>query len=203
MIDCFISLHDVHLLFCCLFYFCFNIVVPYGVIFCSYSKRFSLPFYFLALSQSSLWEFVSLTLEISIQLFFFSFLPPSYWSLCCLSCFWSLWLVSLWSFLCSLRIVSMHPCCLRSRQVHFLILFLTYIVCLCHLSDVRPYAWLLVFLLSGPFAEVLPSSTSRIVPSILQRRQRRSLFLSFWFWVVFPFSRDTLFKFFLSSPLVW
>ena len=56
----------------------------------------------------------------------------------------------------------------------------------------------------------ISSSTSKMVPRILQGGQPRSLSLWFyfcyivWFPVVFSFSRETLFKFFfLSSPLVW
>ena len=63
--------------------------------------------------------------------------------------------------------------------------------------NVRPYASSWVYY--GPFVEVLPSSTLRVVPSILQGRQ-----LSLWWgfccivWLLwYPF------KFFLSSPLVW
>ena len=47
---------------------------------------------------------------------------------------------------------------------------------LCHLSDVTAYASL-VFLSSGQLFEVLPSSTSRMVPSILLGGQRRCLTL--------------------------
>ena len=85
-------------------------------------------------------------------------------------------------------------------------LLVTYTVCLCHLWDVRPYGSSL-FLLSGLFVEVLPSSALRMVPSILQRRQSRCL--SFWwgfcdivwFHVVFSFSWDTLLIFFFHLRL--
>ena len=48
----------------------------------------------------------------------------------------------------------------------------------CHLSDLRPYASSLVFMISSSFVKVLPSSTSRIVRSILQSEQLWCLYLS-------------------------
>ena len=42
------------------------------------------------------------------------------------------------------------------------------IVYLCHLSDVRPYVSSFAFLYSDPFPEILSSSISRMIPSILQ-----------------------------------
>ena len=45
-----------------------------------------------------------------------------------------------------------------------------------HISRM-PYAWSLVFLFSGPFVWVFLCSTSRIVTSILRRRQPRYLLL--------------------------
>ena len=65
-------------------------------------------------------------------------------------------------FLCSFRaIISIYRRYLQCLRVLFLLLFLTHIICLCHLWDVRPYATLLDFLFSAPFVEVLPSSTSK------------------------------------------
>ena len=40
LIDSALSPHNLHLLFCCLVYFCFDIVSPYGVVLCCYRKRF-------------------------------------------------------------------------------------------------------------------------------------------------------------------
>ena len=76
-------------------------------------------------------------------------------------------------------------------------LFSWHIVCHCHLSDVMPGAWSLVFLFSGPF--VLLWFTSRMAPSILRGVQPN--YLSLWKGsgyiilsrVVFWFSWDTLF----------
>ena len=99
------------------------------------------------------------------------------WQLCRLCGFWSLQLVFLCSFSCSLRVLLL----MRQRYLQYwrilFLLFLTHIVYLCHLSDVRPYASL-VFLYSGPLAWILTSSILRMVPSILQDRQPR--FLSLW-----------------------
>ena len=87
--------------------------------------------------------------------------------------------------------------------------FLTQVVSQCHLWDVMSYVWSLVFLFTGSFVSVLFCSTSIMVPNILQGKQPS--YLSF-LWgscyivfsqVAFLFSRDTLFKFFLSSPLIW
>ena len=85
--------------------------------------------------------------------------------------------------------------------------FLDNIICLYHLWDVRPYALSWVFLFSEAFAGVLPSSTSRMVSSILWGGQPRclSLWCDFcnivWFWVVFSFSCGILFNFFFDSSL--
>ena len=156
-----------------------------------------------------MWDFACLLLEISIQLFFFSFLFTSCycsvnscvvyvvtgcWNLCSFSYLWV--------------IVMMYHRNLLCWQVIFLF-FSTHIVCLYHFSDAKLDASSLVFLFSGSCVEVLPSPTSRMVLSILQRGQFRCL--SFWwdfcnvvlFWIVFSFSSATLLKFFLSSLLVW
>ena len=83
--------------------------------------------------------------------------------------------------------------------------FLTYIICLYHPWDVRPYALSWVFLFSGPFVEV----PSKMVPSIFRWRQPRCLSLWWdfysivWFRVVPSFSWEIHFLFFSSSPLVW
>ena len=59
---------------------------------------------------------------------------------------------------------------LFSADVSFLLIFLTHIICLCHLSDVMPYASLLTFLSSSPFVVVLHSIISRMALSILKGR---------------------------------
>ena len=64
------------------------------------------------------------------------------------------------------------------RFILFIYLYIfVHTVFLCHFWDVRNYASRRVFLLSGPFVEVLCSSTLRMVRSILQKRQSRYLFL--------------------------
>ena len=67
-------------------------------------------------------------------------------------------------FLYSLRVVvSMHRNYLRCWRILFFFLFLTHIFSRCEKSDVRPYVSSLVFLFSGTFVKVLPSSTSKMV----------------------------------------
>ena len=63
----------------------------------------------------------------------------------------------------------MHPHHLPRWRVLFLLLFLTHIVCLCHLSDVRSSASLTTFSSSCSCLRVRPLSTLRMVSSILQR----------------------------------
>ena len=100
---------------------------------------------------------------------------------------------------------SMHRRYLECWQVGFLLLFLTHIVCLSHLWDVRPYASSWVFLFSGSFIEVFLSSTLRMVPSILRGGQLRylSLWWDFcyvvWFRVVLSFSWICFFIFYFTS----
>ena len=112
-------------------------------------------------------------------------------------------------FLCSPRVVVlMHQRYLQTRWVFFLLLFLTPRACLRHLLDVQPYTSSWDFLCSGPFVEVLPSFNLRMVSSILRGGQPRCLILWWdfcyivYFRIVFSFSWDTLFNFFLLSPLV-
>ena len=59
---------------------------------------------------------------------------------------------------------------LQYQRVFFLLLFLTYIVGLCHCSDVMLSVLSLAFLSTDPFIEVLPGSSPRMVPSILQAK---------------------------------
>ena len=87
--------------------------------------------------------------------------------------------------------------------------FLTHIVFLCHVWDVRPFELSLIFLFAGPFVEVLPSFTLRMVPNILQGGHFWCLYL-LWdfcqivcFRVDFLFSWDTHFLLFISSQFVW
>ena len=81
-------------------------------------------------------------------------------------------------FLCGLQVVVLrYQRCLQSWRVLCLLLMIK-IVCLCYRWGVKPYASSLVFLFTGTFLEVLPSSTSKIVPRILQERQPR--FLPIW-----------------------
>ena len=67
----------------------------------------------------------------------------------------------------------------------------------------KAFCIVIIFLFSGPFVEVLPSSILRIVPIIFQQVQTRCLFLCwdfyhiFWFQIVFSISWETLLKNFL------
>ena len=101
-------------------------------------------------------------------------------------------------FLCIFLVfISIHRRYLQCWRVLFFLLFLTHTLCLHRHWD-----------FSGLFVEGFPSPTSKMVLGILQGRQPRHLFLGWdfcyivWFKVVFLFSWDTLFYFFLSSPLV-
>ena len=85
-----------------------------------------------------------------------------------------------------------------------------HIDCQRHLWNVRTYALLLVFLLSGPFFKVHPLSILKNGPEYLTSgtAQVFTLFFFFlgssdivWFWVVFSFPWNILFQF--SSPRVW
>ena len=93
----------------------------------------------------------------------------------------------------------------KACESFFFFLFMTHIVYLCHFSDIRLYAPSLVFLFSGPFMEVLPPFTLRIVSRI--SRGGEPWCLSRWwdfcyivrFRVAFSLTRGTLFSFFLST----
>ena len=79
-------------------------------------------------------------------------------------------------FWCNLRdLLLMYRRYLQCWRVLFLLFFLSYIVSLYHLCDVSPIKSSLVFLFSGSFVDALPSSSLRIVPSILQEGQPRCL----------------------------
>ena len=95
------------------------------------------------------------------------------------------------------------------RRGFFFFLFVTTIDCLYHLCDTRPHASSLVFLISGPFTEVLPSSILKMVPSILQGVEPNSKSLWWYFcyidcfrWV-FSFSCGNMFYLYSSSSIVW
>ena len=106
------------------------------------------------------WNFTFLSLEISMHLFFFTFLFSSY---CCsvdpcIACVVSSWYNQSFFalFLCSLPvIVSIYRRYVQCWWIFFFLLFLTHIVCLYHHWNVRSYASLLVFLFSDPFVDVL------------------------------------------------
>ena len=106
-----------------------------------------------------MWDFSCVSLEISILLFFF----PFYFLVIVVLLFLVLFVlflvavISLFSFLCSFRVVVlMYRCYFQCWRILFLLLFLTHIACLCHLLVVRLYASSIVFLFSSPFVEVLP-----------------------------------------------
>ena len=126
------------------------------------------------------WDFASLSLEISMPLFFF------YSSFLVIVVLLILLLFVL--FLVGEIIIS--SCWYITTGDYCLSFFISaYIVCLCHLWDVKPYASLLVFLFSGLFVEVLPSSPLRVVASILQGVKLRWDFCYIvWFRVRLSFS---------------
>ena len=105
-------------------------------------------------------------------------------------------------FLCSFRIiVSIYRHYIQCWRYLFLLLFLIHRASLYHLWDVRKYASSWVFLFSGSFVKFLPTSTSRMLPSILQRGQPScsSVWWDFCFREVFSFSWDTNINFFSIS----
>ena len=119
-----------------------------------------------------MWDLASLSLKISIQLFFFPFLFPKF--CCCSLCPYIVsTVISL--FLALFNVV--HPHNLQWRQIIFLLPFLTHIVCLCHLSDVKPCALSSIFWSSGLYFFVPPLFILRMVLSILQEGQLRCLSL--------------------------
>ena len=144
------------------------------------------------------WYFAYLSLEMSIKLFFFLFLFPGYFGsvdTCVVwivssgwnQSFFALFYVTFLSYQCINAILnSGSPLPLFSR--------------LLHLWDVRPFASTWVFLFSGPFTEVLFSSTLRMVLSNLREGEPRylSLWWDFcyvvWFRVVFSSSWATNFS---------
>ena len=149
-------------------------------------------------------------LEIFIQMFFFSFLFSYYYCsivVCVVSGRYNWLFFAL--FLCSLRVVWMYRQQYYCWRVFFL-LFLEHIVCVRHLWDVRQYALSWVFWFSGQFVDLLPSSTFKMFPSILQWGQ--PMCFSLWwdfcyivqFRIVFSFSWDILFWFvsFISACLI-
>ena len=96
------------------------------------------------------WDFVTLSLDISIQLFFFSFLFCRYY------CSVNLYVICAVSHRCLSLLYFMqssNPGTDRSTLSSILAspLFFTYIVCQCHISCVRPYASSLAFSSSDPF----------------------------------------------------
>ena len=108
-------------------------------------------------------------------------------------------------FLCILRVVmSKYRRYFQCLRILFFLLYLTHIVSLCHLGDIRPYGWSLVFLFSGLFVDGLPLSTLRMAPGVLQGYQpkRLSPWWDFcyivWFRVVFSYSWDIPFSFSLA-----
>ena len=131
-----LSVYNLHLLFCCIFDFTSLVLM---VLFCVAIRRNSdslLRFHFLSHVHVFSW----LSLEMYIQLFFFPFLFSSY---CCSEDPCVDYFVSvrcnqscLLFFSCSLRYVSsIYQRCLKCWRVHFLLLFLTHLVCLHHLWD--------------------------------------------------------------------
>ena len=129
-------------------YFCFDIVSPYRVALCCYQKRFTFSH---EVSLSLLVQVFSCEislirlLEVCIQLFFLPILFSGYF--CSVDAFVVCIVTGRYNrfspalLFCSLLVVaSVHCCYVEYWQVLFLLLFLTHIVCVRHLLDVRPYA---------------------------------------------------------------
>ena len=76
-----------------------------------------------------------------------------------------------------LLLVWMHSHNVQWWWLLFLLHFLTHTVCLCHLSDIRPWAWSSTFLFFGLFAWVSLLSISRMVQSSFQKELPRCLFV--------------------------
>ena len=152
--------HYLQLLFCCIL--CIFVVTKDSV-----TLKFSLPRQCPGLLVR---DFVGLLLKYSYCCFsfHFCFLVIVVLFVFMLSVVFLIVAISV-CFLCSLWVVLlMHWRYLQRWRVLFLLLFLTHIVCLCHLSNVRPYASQVVFLSSRPFVWVLSLSISRMVPRSLQ-----------------------------------
>ena len=131
---------------------------------------------------------------MSKQLFFFPFLFSG--SFCFVDAFIVCIVSGRWNqsssalFKCVFRVVvTMHQCYFQCWQFLFLLFFLTHTVRLHQLCDIKPNVSSRVFLFSGPFVEVL-ASTSRRVQSILQRGHHLSR-LSFW-WDVYDIQGETI-----------
>ena len=118
-------------------------------LFSAADRRDSLRFHFLSHVQVFSWE-ISLVCRLKYPYSCFS----SYFCL--------LFIAVLWILMFSVLFI-----------VTVICLFLFF--CVCHISDVKPYAIIINFLSFGPFLWVLPSSISRIVPSILQAGQPKCL----------------------------
>ena len=165
-----IAYHNLRLLYFRLVYSCcFNIV--FMMLFCVAIRRNSLSLLsFLFLSHDQ---------DFSYEISLVCFLKCPY--ICLSSHFWflviSVPLILMLSLLFQMALISLPP--------HLYMLFsggsidtLTLCwrlaspllsVCLCHLWDVRPHTWSLVFFF-GLCVEVFPSSTSKVAPSILRRK---------------------------------
>ena len=120
-----------------------------------------------------MWVLACLSLKMSIELFLFPFLFSTYFcfvdqpGVCIVSgvCNQS-------SFVFFILCPSLHAELSTLSSMLAILLppsFLdTYKRCQRYICDVRPYILSWVFLFSGPFVKVLPASTQRMVPSILQ-----------------------------------
>ena len=91
-----------------------------------------------------MWDFTCLSLEMSIQLFFFIFLFSGYF------CSLDVWVVPIISSGCnqsspSFFFMSSSSFCISSSMLSSLLLFLSHTFCLYHLLGVRPYTSLQVF----------------------------------------------------------
>ena len=152
-----------------------------------------------------MWDFVSSSLEISIQLSFFPFLFFSY---CCslIITIRVMFLVDIISLFFVLLMQSLScridASTLSSIPPSFLDKYILSV------SSIGYKALSTAFLSYGPFIEVLPLSISRMVSSILQSVQWKilSLWWDFcnivWFRVVFSFSWDIIFYFLFHIRLI-
>ena len=155
------------------YFSCFDMIILYGIVSCCYQKRFSFSFKVSILVLRFSRVRCHLFVAWNGHRFFsshFCFLVFVVLLILVLFVMFQMAVISLpLSFLHSVWVFElMHRRYLQSRQDLFLFIYLTHIVCQRHLWDVWLFALSLVFLFSGPCVQVILSSISRMVPSILQ-----------------------------------
>ena len=143
-----LSPHNLHLLFYCVIYSCFDMIGSYSIVSCCYQETFSFSLEVSLLSHINVFlcdiSFISgLKRPQSCFSFHFCFLFFVGLLVLMLSVWFLEAVISLRSrFLCSLQVVVlMRQHCLQYWLVLFLLLFLIHIIHQRHLWDVMPYAW--------------------------------------------------------------